>query len=149
LPLPVKVAVFGALVGGFVLFNAWAVPRMIPKRPVPSFESILPTLGARDVFVELGCGDGKAVIAAAQHFAQAHGCDSRAWILRLARKNAATINNVTFHPIDQSTSLLVASADCVLVSNGDEVEVRKQMRAGAVLLLQLAGSETTFVADKV
>lgn len=133
--MAVKVTIFGALVAGFIVFNAWAVPMMVPKRAIPVFESLVSRATHGGVFIELGCGDGKAVVAAAKVFTEAHGYDRRQWLLRLARKNAA---NVHWHGGGGDWQAIVARADCVLVSMGaDEIAAaRALMRPGAMLLTQ-------------
>lgn len=122
---------------------------MVPKRALLSFDA-LPTDAGRGVFVELGCGDGSAVIAAAKVFGEAHGFDERNWLLRLARRNGANVTNAKFHAWNEREKLLPL-ADCVLLSlNGQEDHVRILMKSGAYLLRQAGDDQgSALVSERV
>ncbi len=119
---------------------------MVPKRAIPSFEGLTGRVKP-GVFIEIGCGDGKAVLAAAKVFTEAHGYDRRQWLLRLARKNSAGVSNVFWHHGDWQA--VVARADCVLVSSGSEegAAAKAHMRPGSLLVTQ--GDDDSVVETKV
>lgn len=150
MPMAVKVIAFGGLVAAFMGFNAWAVPKMVPKRKIPSFEAVLSSAtpnSGRQCFVELGCGDGRALLEAAKHFEQVHGYEEKAWLLRLARRLVRLELDQRQQGVIQLHGRggsgwedLVRRADCVLVSQEDLLDKTKTLvKPGSLILLQEGG----------
>lgn len=155
LPMGVKVAVFGGMVAAFVGFNAWAVPRLMPQRVVPSFEPVLAAVTTgRSCFVEVGCGDGRVVLEAAKHFDEAHGFERRPRLHRAALKqlekaDAGLVGKVHIHGAADAWEEVVGRADCVLVPGREEQtrsKVSALMKRDSLLLLQ---EQDVFVVQKI
>lgn len=112
----------GILVFGF-LFNYWWLTYTKDAPWVPMDADVvervmkIAKIGPQDIFYDLGSGDGRLVIAAAMHKAEAYGIEldklralySRAWIWILGLAKEAKIINQNIFEVDISEATVVCA----------------------------------------
>ncbi|KAL7748694.1 hypothetical protein RI367_005847 [Sorochytrium milnesiophthora] len=90
-----------------------------PTYPDALFEHVAAVAPARDVALDVGCGNGQAAFSLAKHFAKVMGTDASAKQIDIAQEKAKNMSNISFEACtaeDSGKQLADHSVDLITVA---------------------------------